>query len=148
MSFFWKRVRCQNHWLILGVKTCDTHQWRKTKKTKNSTWQTLTLTMAKKQNLHRFLHPGKPKSLCQRIRYDTIRYNTIRCDETRNHAIQYDNKRYLTWSIYFPNESRLCDTIGSLRRRLRGQRRLFLIIKTISKLNMERSVKFGNQYKL
>ena len=23
--------------LILGVKTCDTHQWRKTKKTKKST---------------------------------------------------------------------------------------------------------------
>ena len=35
--------------LILGVKTCDTHQWCKTKNTKKSTQQTLNLTITTKQ---------------------------------------------------------------------------------------------------
>ena len=49
--------------LILGVKTCETHEWRKTVNTKKplrSQYSQGKWWPENKETLHRFLHRGKP----------------------------------------------------------------------------------------
>ena len=56
------RVR-SNFLLILGVKTCKTHEWRKTvntKKSLRSQYEPKKIIARKQRKIHKFLHRGWP----------------------------------------------------------------------------------------